>query len=112
MKRRVTQDALGLLCLSALLFLVPAEAQAQCSAAWTTNVAYAAGANASYNNRNYRCAQAHTSQVGWEPPNVPALWTDLGACGAITGTPTLPPPPTPTSRPRATPTIISGTATP
>ena len=23
----------------------------------------------------YRCEQAHTSQEGWEPPNVPALWT-------------------------------------
>ncbi|WP_349290090.1 carbohydrate-binding protein [Thermoanaerobacterium thermosaccharolyticum] len=22
----------------------------------------------------YKCIQAHTSLVGWEPPNVPALW--------------------------------------
>lgn len=22
----------------------------------------------------YRCIQAHTSQAGWEPENVPALW--------------------------------------
>ena len=22
----------------------------------------------------YKCLQAHTSQVGWEPPAVPALW--------------------------------------
>jgi chitinase len=22
----------------------------------------------------YRCLQSHTSLVGWEPPNVPALW--------------------------------------
>ncbi len=23
----------------------------------------------------YQCAQAHTSQAGWTPPAVPALWT-------------------------------------
>ncbi|MGV2686022.1 dioxygenase, partial [Clostridium perfringens] len=22
----------------------------------------------------YQCLQAHTSMVGWEPTNVPALW--------------------------------------
>lgn len=25
----------------------------------------------------YTCIQAHTTQVGWEPPNVPALWEAL-----------------------------------
>jgi chitodextrinase len=42
--------------------------------AWQAGHAYAAGDLVSYNGRNYRCIQAHTSQVGWEPPNVPALW--------------------------------------
>jgi hypothetical protein len=23
---------------------------------------------------HYECLQAHTSQIGWEPPNAPALW--------------------------------------
>jgi hypothetical protein len=23
----------------------------------------------------YEVIQAHTTQVGWEPPNVPALWS-------------------------------------
>ncbi len=27
-----------------------------------------------YNGIRYQCRQAHTSQPGWEPPNVPALW--------------------------------------
>ena len=27
-----------------------------------------------YGGHTYKCLQAHTSQVGWEPPNVPALW--------------------------------------
>ncbi|GIV82584.1 MAG: hypothetical protein KatS3mg051_1938 [Anaerolineae bacterium] len=31
-----------------------------------------------YGGRRYRCWQTHTSQVGWEPPRVPALWIDLG----------------------------------
>lgn len=31
-----------------------------------------------YQGRRYRCWQTHTSQIGWEPPNVPALWIDLG----------------------------------
>ena len=27
-----------------------------------------------YNGGTYTCLQGHTSQTGWEPPNVPALW--------------------------------------
>ena len=27
-----------------------------------------------YNGTQYRCRQAHTTQAGWEPTNVPALW--------------------------------------
>ncbi|HCT81237.1 MAG TPA: hypothetical protein DGG94_21760 [Micromonosporaceae bacterium] len=42
--------------------------------AWATNTAYATGDKVSYSGRNYRCIQSHTSQAGWEPPNVPALW--------------------------------------
>lgn len=32
-----------------------------------------------YSGRRYRCWQTHTSQIGWEPPKVPALWIDLGS---------------------------------
>ncbi len=42
--------------------------------AWVPDHAYAVGALVSYAGHNYRCLQAHTSMVGWEPPNVPALW--------------------------------------
>ncbi len=42
--------------------------------AWVPNHAYAIGDRVSYAGHNYQCIQAHTSQVGWEPPNVPALW--------------------------------------
>jgi beta-glucanase (GH16 family) len=42
--------------------------------AWAPNVFYSVGALASHSGTTYRCLQAHTSQVGWEPPNTPALW--------------------------------------
>jgi len=42
--------------------------------AWAPNHAYPTGALVSYAGHNYRCLQAHTPMVGWEPPNVPALW--------------------------------------
>ncbi|MEV0565856.1 carbohydrate-binding protein [Dactylosporangium sp. NPDC050588] len=41
---------------------------------WAPNTVYATGATVTYGGRSYRCLQGHTSQVGWEPPNVPALW--------------------------------------
>jgi chitinase len=45
--------------------------------AWAANHAYTAGDRVSYAGHNYQCLQSHTSQVGWEPPNVPALWKAL-----------------------------------
>lgn len=41
---------------------------------WEANTAYAIGDRRRYEDLLYRCVQAHTSQVGWEPPIVPALW--------------------------------------
>ncbi|MCZ8521609.1 fibronectin type III domain-containing protein [Paenibacillus mucilaginosus] len=43
--------------------------------AWAPNVLYQAGAVVSYGGRTYKALQSHTSQVGWEPANVPALWS-------------------------------------
>jgi len=42
--------------------------------AWAPNTAYKVGDLVTFNGITYKCIQAHTSQVGWEPPNVPALW--------------------------------------
>lgn len=42
--------------------------------AWAPATPYAVDERVTYNGTTYRCLQAHTSQVGWEPPNVPALW--------------------------------------
>jgi hypothetical protein len=44
---------------------------------WQPGVSYSVGATVTYGGASYRCQQAHTSQVGWEPPNAPALWVRL-----------------------------------
>lgn len=49
----------------------PAAIRAPAWAPWT---AYASGQLVTYNGVVYRCMQGHTSQPGWEPPNVLALW--------------------------------------
>ena len=36
-----------------------------------------------YADKLYRCEQEHTSQAGWEPPNVPALFTEVAPPGEI-----------------------------
>lgn len=42
---------------------------------WKAGVSHAVGDRRQYEGLLYRCVQAHTSQIGWEPPAVPALWT-------------------------------------
>ena len=59
----------------------------------------------SYQGINYKCINGHTSQVGWEPPNVPSLWQSTGACSGSGSTPT----PTPKGTATPTGTPISGT---
>ena len=43
---------------------------------WAVGVAYKIGDIVLYvpNGLKYKCLQAHTSQAGWNPPAVPALW--------------------------------------
>src|SRR5687767_10479907 len=94
------------------LFSGVAEAQT-CNPAWVTNKFYSVNELTSHTGRNYKTLQAHTSQVGWEPPNTPALFQDQGTCGG-SATPTTPPRATATTRPRATATATTrprGTAT-
>lgn len=58
---------------------------------WAPNVSYAVNDTVTYGGVVYYCIQAHTSQVTWEPPNVPALWGPVGtptAGGGPTNTPT------------------------
>src|SRR5207247_5855058 len=83
--------------------------------AWAPNTAYAVNDTVTYGGSTYKCLQAHTSQVGWEPPNVPALWQKVTSGTATTPPPTTPPPTTavPTT-PAATtpPPTSSGTCWP
>ena len=43
---------------------------------WQVNTDYATDDIVGYPDEMalYRCKQGHTSQTGWEPPNIPALW--------------------------------------
>ena len=50
---------------------------------WAAGIDYAADIRVRYEDRLYRCVQAHTSQIGWEPPAVPALWTEVAKPGEI-----------------------------
>ena len=42
---------------------------------WKSATAYAVDDVALYGDVPYTCIQAHTSQAGWMPPAVPALWS-------------------------------------
>ncbi len=72
--------------------------QALTAVAWQPNNPYQRDDLVSYAGINYRCLQTHTSQVGWEPPNVAALW-------AFESQATAAPPPTATTEPPATLTL-------
>ena len=50
---------------------------------WAADTEYAADVRVRYADKLYRCVQAHTSQEGWEPPAVPALWTEVAKPGEI-----------------------------
>ena len=48
---------------------------------WAADTAYALNERIRYGGKLYKCVQAHTSQTGWEPPNVLALWTEVAKPG-------------------------------
>jgi chitinase len=58
--------------------------------AWAAWTAYATGARVTYNGVEYECVQGHTSQPGWEPSNVPALWKVASGGGTDTTAPSVP----------------------
>ena len=90
------------LCLAVVLSIASLAASAQSIPTWQPNTAYATGALVAFQGAEYKCIQAHTSQAGWEPPNVPALWGLVS--GTPSPTPTPNPTPTPTPKPSPTPT--------
>ncbi|NUS03921.1 MAG: chitinase [Nonomuraea sp.] len=60
------------------------------AAAWAPWTAYTAGTTVTYNGVDYVCLQSHTSQPGWEPPNVAALWKAGSGGGTDTTAPSVP----------------------
>ncbi|SDH05060.1 glycosyl hydrolase family 18 protein [Nonomuraea jiangxiensis] len=67
-----------------------ASAGAAAFAAWAPWTPYTAGTRVTYNGVEYECLQNHTSQPGWEPPNVPALWRPATGGGTDTTAPSVP----------------------
>lgn len=45
---------------------------------WVPGVEVTAGEIWAYQDQLYRAVQSHTTQAGWEPPNLPALWVIVG----------------------------------
>jgi chitinase len=60
---------------------------AQCAGApaWAANKGYSTGALVQYQGSVYSCVQAHTSQAGWTPSAVPALWHLESCSGGSSG---------------------------
>jgi hypothetical protein len=44
---------------------------------WQPDTYYERSDRVTYEGTEYDCEQGHPSQVGWEPPNVPALWNEV-----------------------------------
>ncbi len=59
--------------------------------AWTAWTPYTVGTRVTHNGVDYECLQSHTSQPGWEPNVVPALWKVVsGGGGPDTSAPSVP----------------------
>ena len=54
---------------------------------WAIGVSYQKGDLVTYNGQTYQCIQPNTALNGWQPPNVPALWTAVSSStgGGSTG---------------------------
>jgi hypothetical protein len=53
---------------------------------WTYPVSYKIGDEVTYQGKTYKCIQAHTSQAGWTPTAVPALWQQVTTTSSTTTT--------------------------
>ncbi len=113
--RRSIYTFLIIAILLGMTFVLPAGAAPARAdrGAWAPGVAYAVNDTVTYGGSTYKCLQAHTSQIGWEPPNVPALWqlTTAGPTATRTNTPAGPTS-TPTRTPTRTNTPFGPTSTP
>ncbi|SEF77981.1 chitinase [Nonomuraea solani] len=97
MRHKILSRLLAVLAALALpltaVVVAPPTALASIQAAaaeWAAWTAYATGARVTYGGVEYECVQGHTSQPGWEPPNVPALWKVASGGGTDTTAPSVP----------------------
>ncbi|MFI6533516.1 glycosyl hydrolase family 18 protein [Nonomuraea sp. NPDC050547] len=69
--------ALLVLVVGLIFGLVGPPAQAVAYPQWQAWTSYPTGTRVTYNSADFESRQSHTSQPGWEPPNVPALWKSV-----------------------------------
>lgn len=50
---------------------------------WASGADYSVGYKVQFDGKLWRCRQAHSAIVGWEPPNVASLWEQV--CESHTG---------------------------
>lgn len=48
---------------------------------WVAGESVVVGTRRTYNGTEYTCIQAHITQSDWQPPNVPALWSEIAEAG-------------------------------
>jgi len=109
--------SLGMVCiilgflLALALFSIANAAPARADRGpWAANTAYAVNDTVTYGGCTYKVLQAHTSQVGWEPPTTPALFQQL-SCGGPSNTPSPTNALTKTNTPLAITNTLTRTAT-
>ena len=44
---------------------------------WAENISVLVNDRYQYNNKLYKCVQAHTTQADWTPDKTPALWVEV-----------------------------------
>lgn len=44
---------------------------------WAENISVSVNDRYQYNDKLYKCVQAHTTQADWTPDATPALWTEV-----------------------------------
>ncbi|MBP1999622.1 chitinase [Paenibacillus shirakamiensis] len=71
----VAKDAAGNASAASSVLSVTTDSAAPAAPAWVANKAYVKDDLVTYAGKVYKCTQPHTSLPGWEPSNVPALWT-------------------------------------
>ncbi|GGG03521.1 fibronectin type III domain-containing protein [Paenibacillus aceti] len=89
-KKGIRRGIPVLLIVALFIALLPSLVSAADRGAWAPNVSYQANDTVTYGGNTYQALQPHTSLVGWEPPNVPALWQQTQGGSTDTQAPTAP----------------------